>query len=103
MKRADIDELRRRMINHGAVNGTAVVVLTAREVENLLIFVERALDCFDQLKHDPRDEFVRVGGFHAGWDDSHWVSFTPYDAETSLQGNDDPLPNYAVRVGRVRD
>lgn len=48
---------------------------------------------------DPRDAFVRNGGFYAGADDPKWWTFRPHDhdAPEKLQGNGDPLPCYAIR------
>ena len=41
MTKAKLKELRDRMIHHSVVNETAVVVLTARELEELLDTVEK--------------------------------------------------------------
>lgn len=39
-----VHDLRQRMINHQVVNDTAVVVLSAKELEELLSFVDSYLE-----------------------------------------------------------
>jgi hypothetical protein len=38
-----LEELRRRMIHHTEVNGIAVVVLTAKELQELILIAESSL------------------------------------------------------------
>jgi hypothetical protein len=44
-----------------------------------------------------RDEFLRPGAFHGGQRKSGYWAFRPWNAFSLLQGNGDPLPDYAIR------
>lgn len=47
MTKDKLEELRRRMINHTNINDIAVVLLTAKELEELLYLAECGLSCVD--------------------------------------------------------
>ncbi len=51
---------------------------------------------FEKLKHDPRDKFVRVGGFHGARDATDSVVFRPH--ERFPQGNGELSNDYCVRL-----
>jgi hypothetical protein len=52
MTKGKLEELRKRMVNHTVINDTAVVLLTAKELEDLLYLAECGLDNVDDVVLD---------------------------------------------------
>lgn len=72
------------------------IILSAREVVGLrngsISVLRRPVNL-----HDKRDVFVGVCGFHAAHKDKSWFRFHHWNAESDLQGNGEPRPDYAIK------